>query len=304
MANPTNQTKQKFGSRLFSKRKNRQLRKIDYFSVASDTSAKHDTSNSDSEEAVVYPMRSSTSQRQLNSDGSSVDKLHDIFLKVAAERAGNTHEGVPRTLSHEVPHNRFRLKTVTTDKKDISKTNFPIQHSKAHFAVRTREVIVDDYNDENVPDSVDTSDSSARNSPERVQMPLSFSSFRYEMNDSKDLKVRKTKKSRRSSSRNMNTHAKNVILDLATETGSAASMSSCSMDSVLDDPMRLEYEKYKLSKPKPPPPPSRQKSEETDDSSFLSRGSCKVLESWGETYTMAKTWFFGCISEPTSSRYS
>lgn len=282
------------------------MRKIDYFSVASDTSENRDALQNDSEDAVVYPSRSSLSQRQLNSDGSSFDKLHDIFLKAAtADRTRNTREIVSKAPTHEV--NQFHIERLKLSSEAGSKlkTEFPIQQSRAHFAVRTREIIVDNYSDEHVPDSVDTSDSSNRNSPERTKVTKSFSGFRYEMNDPKDFKIQKSKKSKRSSAHNTRTHAKNVLLELVTEeTGSAASLSSCSMDSVLDDPIRLEHEKYKLLNPKPPPPPKRQKSEETDDSSFLSRGSCKVLESWGETYAMAKTWFFGCVSEPKSTRYS
>jgi len=51
-----------------------------------------------------------------------------------------------------------------------------------------------------------------------------------------------------------------MIPTLAVSPGSTVSMSSCSLDSILDDPERLE--KYKLLNQAPPPPPKR-KSEHT-----------------------------------------
>jgi hypothetical protein len=64
----------------------------------------------------------------------------------------------------------------------------------------------------------------------------------------------------------------------------------------------LEYVKYKLSHPDPPPP-HKTKSEESDDSSTFSPTSCRLLESWEEMFTTAKSWLYRCASDFRRSRY-
>lgn len=287
--------KQGFGTRLFSKRKNRQKRKIEYFSVSSDAS---ESNHSDSEVDVPYPVRSSLSQRQLNSDGSSVEKLHSLVLKAAAERNANPSVGNKSLRTHHAgQRNMFSLNEQSLDQKKIM--TLSTKEKKAHFAVRTNEVIMDDC-----PESENTSDSSGRNSPHRGDLPTSSSQLRYEMNDPNEMKTRKkVSKSRRSNANDMNHHTRDVLMKLVREqSSSAASMSSCSMDSVLNDPIRLEYVKYKLSHPEPPPPP-KQKSDETDDSSTIGPASCRMLETWEDMLAMAKSWLFGCASDSRRGRY-
>lgn len=286
--------KQSFSTRLFSKRKNRQKRKIEYFSVSSDASESH---QSDSDMDVPYPVRSSLSQRQLNSDGSSAEKLHSLVLKAASERIGN----VPKTSSRT---HRADQQDAITRNEDLNLErimNLSTKEQKSRFAVRTNEIIEDYYNDEGCPESENTSESSGRNSPTHIAFPTHSSQLRYEMNDPNEMKARKKmSKSRRSNSKEMNQHTKNVFMNLVRE-GSTASMSSCSMDSVLNDPMRLEYVRYKLSHPEPPPPPKKI-SEESDDSSTISPSSCRIFEAWEGVFAMTKSWLFACTSDSSRRR--
>jgi hypothetical protein len=291
--------KQSFSTRLFSKRKSRQKRKIEYFSVSSDASESH---QSDSDMDAPYPVRSSLSQRQLNSDGSSVEKLHSLVLKAASERIGNPR-GVSKTSSRT---HRADQQDAITRNKDLNLKrimNLSTKEQKSHFAVRTNETIEDYYNDEGCPESENTSESSGRNSPTHVAFPMHSSQLRYEMNDPNEMKARKKiSKSRRSNSKEMNQHTKNVFMNLVREeSSSAASMSSCSMDSVLNDPMRLEYVRYKLSHPEPPPPPKKI-SEESDDSSTITPTSCRIFEAWEGVFAMTKSWLFACTSDSSRRR--
>lgn len=296
--------KQGFGARLFSKRKSRQKRKIEYFSVNSDDASESQQSDYDMD--APYPVRSSLSQRQLNSDGTSTEKLHSLVLKAAAERRGNSRS-VLKTSSRT--HRAGQGNAITWNNQssvpNLKKiANLSSKEQKSHFAVRTNEVIEDYYNDEGCPESENTSESSGRNSPSRNALPVQSSQFRYEMNDPNEMKARKKMgKSRRSNSKGVNQNTKNVLMNLVREeSSSVASMSSCSMDSVLNDPMRLEYVKYKLSHPDPPPPP-KTKSEESDDFSTFSPTSCRLLESWEEMFTTAKTWLYRCASDFRRSSY-
>lgn len=82
-----------------------------------------------------------------------------------------------------------------------------------------------------------------------------------------------------------------VIPELQLSPGSTISMSSCSLDSVLDDPDRLE--KYRLLNQPPPSPPPRRNSENTD---FIEKPWTEhVLKAVWETYGKVSK-FFGCTS--------
>eukprot|EP00979_Chaetoceros_neogracilis_P018393 scaffold10583_cov290-Chaetoceros_neogracile.AAC.12 len=92
-------------------------------------------------------------------------------------------------------------------------------------------------------------------------------------------------------SRDMFKNCGMMIPALAVSPGSTVSMSSCSLDSILDDPERLE--KYKLlNQPPPPPPPKRI----FEDSNLVDRKwTDGIKNTMTEAYGKASR-LFGCTS--------
>jgi hypothetical protein len=82
-----------------------------------------------------------------------------------------------------------------------------------------------------------------------------------------------------------------LIPELALSPGSTISMSSCSLDSVLDDPERLE--KYRLLNQPPPSPPPRRSMNKSD--SLGNHWSEQFLKLMLETYGKVSR-LFGCAS--------
>lgn len=84
-----------------------------------------------------------------------------------------------------------------------------------------------------------------------------------------------------------------IIPELELSPGSTVSMSSCSLDSVLDDPERLD--KYKLLNQPPPPPPRRNREQNAFEQRKWTDGiKSTVIEVYGKASRL-----LGCVSPQT-----
>ena len=99
---------------------------------------------------------------------------------------------------------------------------------------------------------------------------------RYEMSESKlYLKQRKNRKGQKTvrKQRDYSTHTRDppiIRRDVDISPDSTISLSSCSIDSVLDDPIRMRnYEQLKKFPPPPPPPPPRLQDPSTKERNFF-----------------------------------
>ena len=84
-----------------------------------------------------------------------------------------------------------------------------------------------------------------------------------------------------------------IIPELELSPGSTISMSSCSLDSVLDDPERLD--KYKLLNQPPPPPPRRNREQNAfEERKWTDSIKSTVIEVYGKASRL-----LGCVSPQT-----